>query len=116
LLVYRQADFVMSIIAKDKETEAVNSTHMSQPAPLHDQNISQPVLGTPIVLPNTISPNHATPVTISIPIPSPLPLPGSVSLLRLSGKNGVVLGQLHDDGENGDAVAGDGIYTIHIPF
>src|SRR5271165_5602700 len=42
----------------------------------------------------------------------PALLAGGVNLLRVDGSSPAVLGVMHDDGLNGDAVAGDGIYTF----
>jgi len=41
-----------------------------------------------------------------------------VNLLRIgaTGTQPTVLGVMHDDGKNGDAAAGDGVYTLQIPF
>lgn len=39
------------------------------------------------------------------------PIASGINLLRVDGATPVILGAMHDDGLNGDAVAGDGIYT-----
>src|SRR5271165_6234635 len=55
-----------------------------------------------------------TTVTITSVITDPSLIAGSVNLQSLNSSNQVVavIGLLHDDGLNGDAVAGDHIYTI----
>jgi hypothetical protein len=56
----------------------------------------------------------ATTVTVTSATTDPSLIPSSVNLQSLdsSGRVVAILGNLHDDGLNGDAVAGDGIYTI----
>ena len=73
-------------------------------------------IGTPTELPSVISVSQASTVTITVPIPDPLLIPGSVNVLRLGLANTqpTILGTMHDDGKNGDAVAGDGIYTLRF--
>ena len=67
-------------------------------------------------LPPSITPNAQYTLTLFLTIPSDLTLiPGSVNLIRIFPNNSsVVAGQLHDDGQNGDAIAGDGIYTLQM--
>jgi hypothetical protein len=43
---------------------------------------------------------------------NPALIPGGLNLLRVDGAAPVILGVMHDDGLNGDAVANDGIYTL----
>jgi hypothetical protein len=45
---------------------------------------------------------------------SPALLSGGLNLLRVDGAAPAVLGVMHDDGLNGDAVANDGIYTFQF--
>jgi hypothetical protein len=73
-------------------------------------------IDTPSATPSSILINTATVVTVSVVIDDPALVPGSVSLLRqrAAGTQPSSLGQLHDDGKNGDAVAGDHIYTIQV--
>jgi hypothetical protein len=54
-------------------------------------------------------------VTASI---TPPPISNSVNLLRIgaTGTQPIFLGVMHDDGQNGDPVSGDGIYTLQVPF
>jgi hypothetical protein len=76
-----------------------------------------PTVGIPSTTPSLISVNTPTTVTVTVQI-SPSPIPGAVNLLRLgaTGTQPTILGVMHDDGQNGDAVAGDGIYTIAPNF
>jgi hypothetical protein len=68
-------------------------------------------------MPAIITVNAPTTVTVCVQI-NPAPLPGGVNLLRLgaSGTQPTILGVLHDDGLNGDSVAGDNIYTLQVNF
>ncbi len=43
---------------------------------------------------------------------NPALIPGGLNLLQVDGTAPVILGVMHDDGQNGDAVANDGIYTL----
>ena len=72
------------------------------------------ILGTPSVKPSIIIAGTPTEVTVTIPIPDPGLVPNSVNLQRLdaTGKVVGVLGSLHDDGLDGDAVVGDKTFTI----
>ena len=64
--------------------------------------------------PATVAVGVATQVTITAVISEPLVLPEGVNLQRLDATGRVVSipGTLRDDGANGDAVAGDGAFTI----
>ena len=42
----------------------------------------------------------------------PALIPGGVNLLRVDGPAPLILGAMHDDGLNGDALAGDGTYSL----
>lgn len=77
-----------------------------------------PTMGSLSVLPTSFAINKATIVTVTIPIPDSSLIPNGVNLLQLgaSGTQPVILGVMHDDGQNGDAVAGDGIYTFRPTF
>jgi hypothetical protein len=73
-------------------------------------------MGTPSALPSALAVNTPARVTITIPIPDSTLIAGGVNLLRVGavGQSPTVLGQFHDDGLNGDAVAGDNIYSLQI--
>ncbi len=69
-------------------------------------------LGATFVSPRTLAVGQASLITVSVSIPDPTVIAGSVDLLRLdSAGNTTVVGILHDDGNNGDILAGDGIFT-----
>src|SRR5882672_9476792 len=71
-------------------------------------------VGTPAVTPNSLVVGVATTVTVTAFISDPSVVPDSV-ILQSVDSNGhliAVLGNLHDDGVNGDAVAGDQRYTV----
>lgn len=77
-----------------------------------------PVMGTPFALPTAIAVQTTSTVTVTIPIPGPSVVGNGVNLLRLgsAGTQPTVMGVMHDDGLNGDAVAGDHIYTLQVSF
>jgi glucodextranase-like protein len=71
-------------------------------------------IGTTGMAPNSTSAGVPVTVTVTSSITDPSLIPASVNLQRLdsSGRVVSVIGILHDDGLNGDAVAGDNVYTI----
>jgi len=76
-----------------------------------------PTVGTPSTTPSLITVNTPTTVTVTVQV-SPAPIANGVNLLRLgaTGTQPTILGVMHDDGMNGDAVANDGIYTLQVTF
>lgn len=74
-------------------------------------------IGVPSANPYVIPTGQATSVTISAHIPDVTLIPTSVNLLRVA-ENGTssVMGSLNDQGINGDATAGDKIFTTAITF
>jgi RHS repeat-associated protein len=90
-----------------------------QVAPAHTP--STPTVGTPVAQPSTIVVNQTTLVTVTsqITAPSSNPVvPGSVKLERVDSRGKVLatLGTMVDNGTQGDAVAGDGIFTLRVTF
>jgi hypothetical protein len=77
-----------------------------------------PTIATPSVSPNVITINSATTVKLTVTITAPSLITTSVNLLRLnaSGSPPTILGQMHDDGRDGDTVAGDHLYTLQAIF
>jgi hypothetical protein len=77
-----------------------------------------PIMGTLSMLPSVIPTNLPTQVLFTIAIPDPTLIPNSINLLRLgaTGTQPTIIGVMHDDGKNGDAVAGDGIYSLQVTF
>jgi len=75
-------------------------------------------IGTASAFPATLAAQTPTTITVIIPIPDNSLIPGSVNLLRLGtvGTQPTILGKLHDDGVNGDVLAGDGIYSFQVGF
>lgn len=69
-------------------------------------------IGATSVNPSTTTPGVPLSVTVTSLISDPMVIPASVTLERLSGGSIAVIGTLHDDGLNGDALAGDGIYSL----
>jgi len=73
-----------------------------------------PVIGTPAASAVTSAGGYQVTATsrITTSAGDPVLIPGGVNLLRVDGAAPAILGAMHDDGLNGDAVAGDGIYTL----
>lgn len=77
-----------------------------------------PTIGTPVATPSIIAKNTPTTVTVTTQITDTGLIPSSVNLLRLGATSTqpTILGKMHDDGLNGDALAGDHIYTLLVLF
>src|SRR5579872_5280667 len=76
-----------------------------------------PTVGTTAASPTVILVNQPTTVIVTSLITDPSLIATSVNLLRLNPTGSpTILGQLHDDGLNGDAVAGDQVYTLQVAF
>lgn len=74
-----------------------------------------PTIGTTAVTPSTIFVNSTTTVTVTSVITDPTLITTGINLIRLNpGGTPTILGQLHDDGLNGDAVAGDKTFTLQL--
>src|SRR6266481_2966857 len=71
-------------------------------------------IGSTAVSPNSTPAGVPLVVTVTSTITDPSVIPASVNLQRLdsSGRVLSVIGTLHDDGLNGDALAGDKVYSI----
>jgi hypothetical protein len=75
------------------------------------------VLATANAYPEWLGVGASTQVTIAIPLPYTSIIPTSVNLLQISATGTAnILGQFHDDGQNGDLAAKDGIYSLRMPF
>jgi len=72
-------------------------------------------MGPPALAPNKITVGVATPVLVTVSITDPNYIAGSASLARIKadGSN-QILGSLRDDGLQGDAVAGDQVYSLRV--
>jgi hypothetical protein len=70
----------------------------------------------PQVRPATITAGSSTPVLVTAVIADPKLIAGSVFLLRVNETGTIPIGTLHDDGVNGDEVAGDRIFSIRVTF
>jgi hypothetical protein len=75
-------------------------------------------ISAPAISPASIALGVATAVTITAAVTGGAPDEGSIMLQRLdsSGRVLALLGTLHDDGLNGDAVASDGTFTLRTMF
>ena len=76
-----------------------------------------PTVGLPATTsPTVINTNTPTTVVITSLITDASLIPGSVNLVRLDGNENVVgiVGVMHDDGQNGDAAAGDRVYSLRL--
>ena len=71
-------------------------------------------LGTPSLTPDRVVAGVASAVTVSVSITDPNYMAGSANVQRLRADGSVqaVVGLLRDDGVDGDAVAGDKVYTL----
>lgn len=78
----------------------------------HGATVSNPAANPPVVAPNV--PTLIT-VTTQVQLSPGEPNVTSVNLLRLNATGGAsLLSAMRDDGQNGDAVAGDSIFTARI--
>lgn len=79
---------------------------------------SSPTIATPVAVPAFVIANTSTIEKITVQIPDPTLIPGSVNLVLIgaTGTQPTILGVMHDDGLKGDAVAGDHVYTLQMPF
>jgi hypothetical protein len=74
-----------------------------------------PTIDTPSATLTTVATNTPTTVLVTARIAHPAHIASALNLIRLNSSGApTMLGQLHDDGKNGDAVAGDGIFTIQV--
>lgn len=79
-----------------------------------------PTVGTPTATPHSpfgVIVNTPTTVTVNVQIADPNVLANGVNLLRLNPAGSpTILGMMHDDGLNGDAVGGDKIFSLRLSF
>ncbi|MEF8770615.1 choice-of-anchor X domain-containing protein [Candidatus Accumulibacter contiguus] len=75
-----------------------------------------PSIGSVQITPDAITAGAPTTVRVMAVIADPTLIPATVNLQRVNeaGAAVAVLGSLHDDGRNGDAVAGDQVYTLNV--
>src|SRR5216683_19523 len=78
-----------------------------------------PTVGTPVVQPSTLHVNQVTRLTVVSRItsnPGNAVVPASVKLERVDANGTIIanLGTMYDDGTHGDAVAGDGLFTVQV--
>jgi RHS repeat-associated protein len=81
-------------------------------------SLSAATVGTPAVNPSSIPLGVSTPVAVTVKVTDPTLIAGGVNLLLVDASGGALanLGAMHDDGLNGDAVAGDGVFTLRYSF
>ncbi len=81
--------------------------------------LATPSVGTPLVSVSSIPVGQSATIVVSSQITTaagdPEPIPASVNLLRVdaAGKS-IVLGAMHDDGQDGDAASGDHIFSLRV--
>lgn len=75
-------------------------------------------LSFPMISPSAITIGTMSSCTVTVKIVDRSLIPGSVNLQRIDSNTGAVsvLGTLHDDGANGDPLAGDGMFSITVPL
>lgn len=89
---------------------------VARPAP----SFATPTVGVPVASPATIPVEERTVVTVTSQITTgpgdPPVIPTSVYLQRLDAAGKVIanLGTMRDDGAAGDAMAGDGVFTVRV--
>ena len=73
-------------------------------------------IGTVTVNPTSIVAGTATNILVTAVVTDPALIAGTVNLQQrdANGKLTTILGSLHDDGQNGDAVAGDKVYSLQV--
>lgn len=76
--------------------------------------LATPAVGSPAVSPATVPAGQATDLIVTSQISDPTVIAVGVNLLRVGPTASVILGAMHDDGANGDAVAADGVFTLRI--
>ena len=82
--------------------------------------LATPSVGTPVAIPDSLPPGFSVEVLVTCHIVTspgdPVVVPQGVYLQRVNASNQFLatLGIMHDDGANGDAVAGDGIFSLRI--
>ena len=76
--------------------------------------LAAPAVGPVVITPQEVFVNSLSLVTVTASIQDPGVIPASVNLQRLNddGKVVGIVGSLNDSGLNGDAVAGDRVFTI----
>lgn len=77
-----------------------------------------PTVGSLAASPSSIPFGLSTAITVTVQIGGGAVLPNGANLLQVSASStsATVLGVFHDDGQNGDAIAGDGFYTVVVSF
>lgn len=74
-----------------------------------------PTIGATGATPTSINASTPTTITVTSVITDPTLITTGINLIRLNpGGASTILGQLHDDGLNGDAVAGDKTFTLQV--
>jgi hypothetical protein len=74
-----------------------------------------PTIGATVVAPTVVVINSPTDVLITAAVDDPSLIPTSVNLLRLDSNGAVVAtSAMHDDGLNGDLLAGDKIFSVRL--
>src|SRR5262245_26013658 len=91
----------------------------SQPSLFSANSAPSPTVGTPVAQPSTLLVNQTTLLTVTSRItssPDHAVVPASVKLEGVDAQGTMVanLGTMHDDGTRGDAVTGDGIFTVQV--
>jgi hypothetical protein len=86
--------------------------------PVAMQATTTPTIGPVSATPSLITVNTSTQVLITAQITDPTVIPNGVNLLRVgaTGAPSTILGVMHDDGLNGDAVANDNTFSLQVSF
>lgn len=94
-----------------------------KPSPSHSAAVTAtppvpaPSIGATSAIPTIVGVNTPTTVTVTSVITDPALITTGINLLRLNANGtSTILGQLRDDGLNGDALAGDKTFSINTTF
>lgn len=95
-------------------SESSAASPLFVPMPIVGPGAAEAADGTASIAPTIIAVSEPTDVTVTIQITDTRLIVGSVNLQRLgsAGQVSSVLGTLNDDGINGDAIAGDRVFSI----
>jgi hypothetical protein len=109
-----QSDSSTAPVATVFQTSTSTTTHTISTATTTSLPVGSHTIGQVTLSPNLVTAGASKPITLTATITDPDLIPSSVdAVYSRPGVTGTtILGTLHDDGLNGDIVAGDDIYTI----
>lgn len=78
------------------------------------QAMTAPSVGPVSATPALVAANSQAIVTVTAQVDDVRAIPNSVNLIRLTGSTSTLVSAMADDGRNGDAVAGDRLYSARV--